>query len=156
MKIEKAINSDAEEITKLTIRSKSHWGYSKEQIEEWRDELTITTEYIKRNQVYKFVNNSKLIGFYAYQSLNDTDIKLNFLFVDPTFIGKGYGKVLLTDFLQRIEYLRFKKVILDADPNAEEFYKQFDFKIIGQLESSIEGRFLPIMEKEIRQSRNSL
>ena len=35
---------------------------------------------------------------------------------------------------------------LDADPNAESFYARFGFTQVGQLQSSIKDRFLPIME----------
>lgn len=44
MKIEKVIVEDAQRLTALTIRSKSHWNYTKEQIESWREELKITEE----------------------------------------------------------------------------------------------------------------
>ncbi len=53
MKINKACKEDAIALTGLAIRSKSHWNYKQEQIEEWREELTITVEYIEDNQVYK-------------------------------------------------------------------------------------------------------
>ena len=42
MKVEKAIKTDAKEITELTILSKAHWNYSKAVIDSWRAELTIT------------------------------------------------------------------------------------------------------------------
>ncbi|MBT8218898.1 MAG: GNAT family N-acetyltransferase [Bacteroidia bacterium] len=145
-KIEKAIASDADEITELTIRSKDYWHYGEKQIAEWRDELTITPGYITENEVYKIVDGDQILGFYAYQPENDIDIKLNFLFIEPAFIGRGLGKLLLQDFFKRIEKTDHKRVLLDADPNAEQFYKRFGFKVIGQLETSIENRFLPIME----------
>lgn len=149
MKVIKAENTDAQELTRLTIQSKSYWEYSVEQIENWREDLTITPHYIDKNQVYKLIHNEQLVGFYAYQPVSKTDVKLNFLFVAPASIGKGYGKVLMTDFLQRIKTLAYKKAQLDADPNAEAFYKSQGFRVIGKLKSSIEGRFLPIMEKEL-------
>ncbi|MDY8134454.1 GNAT family N-acetyltransferase [Aquimarina sp. 2201CG5-10] len=150
MKIQKALRTDAEEITELTIRSKSYWGYSKEQIEEWRDDLTITPKYIDDNEVYRLVENETLIGFYAYNPENKTDVKLNFLFIDPESIGKGFGKILITDFLHRVEKTDFKRVILDADPNAEKFYLQMGFQVIGKLKSSIKDRFLPIMAMDLK------
>ncbi|AYN02731.1 GNAT family N-acetyltransferase [Chryseobacterium sp. 3008163] len=39
-----------------------------------------------------------------------------------------------------------KKITLDAEPNAKNFYKTFGFQTVGQLESSIKDRYLPIME----------
>jgi len=148
--IERTTRKDAKDLTELTIRSKSYWNYGEKQIEAWRDELTITEKYIVENQVYKLVSESSLIGFYAYQPQNQTDIKLNYLFVEPKYIGKGYGKSLMIDFLSRIDNTAFKRVLLDADPNAERFYAGLGFRVIGKLKSSIKDRFLPIMELEIR------
>ncbi len=150
MKIEKPIRTDAKDLTELTIRSKSHWNYGKEQVEGWREELTITKKYIENNQIYKLVIEGLLIGFYAYQAENETDIKLNYFFVEPKYIGKGYGKLLMIDFLQRIQNSKFERVILDADPNAEKFYNKLGFRVIGKLESSIKDRYLPIMELRIK------
>ncbi|WP_291865115.1 GNAT family N-acetyltransferase [Maribacter sp.] len=156
MTIERTIKTDAKDVTELTIRSKSHWNYSKKQIEEWREELTITEKYIDENQIFKLVIDKCLIGFYAYQPESETDIKLNYLFVDSKFIGKGYGKALMVDFLQRIKNSEFKRVILDADPHAEKFYSRLGFRVIGKLKSSIKDRFLPIMELEIKPTRNKI
>ena len=156
MKIERATRNDAEDLTELTIRSKSYWNYGKEQIEKWKNELTITEKYIDQNKIYKLVEDNSLVGFYAYKPENETDIKLNFLFVEPRFIGKGYGKTLITDFLKRIENSEFKRVILDADPHAEKFYSRFGFRVIGKLKSSIKDRFLPIMELELKSVTNNV
>ena len=66
----------------------------------------------------------------------------------PEYIGKGFGNYLMLDFLNRIKENRdVKKILLDADPNAEKFYQKFGFTTIGQLETSIKNRFLPIMER---------
>ena len=150
MRIEKAYRTDAEKITDLTIRSKNYWNYGDQQIAEWKDELTITSKYIEDNEVYKLIITNELAGFYAFQSGNKKIVKLNFLFIEPKYIGKGYGKILMTDFLQRIKKTDCEKVTLDADPNAEKFYESIGFKVVGKLKSSIKDRFLPIMEMEIK------
>lgn len=149
MKIEKTICTDAKDLTNLTIRSKSYWNYGEKQIEAWREELTITEKDIRNNQIYKLVNDSSLIGFYGYELENEADIKLNYLFVDPNYIGKGFGKILIEDFLQRIKITKVNRVILDADPNAEKFYEKLGFRVIGKLKSSVKDRYLPIMELKL-------
>ncbi len=155
-KIEKAHRTDAEKITDLTIRSKNYWNYGDKQIMEWKDELTITPKYIDHNQVYKLTMNNELVGFYAFQPENEKIIKLNFLFIEPKCIGKGYGKILMNDFLKRIEKTDYEKITLDADPNAEKFYEKAGFKVVGKLKSSIKNRFLPIMEMEIKPAYNNV
>ena len=106
MKIDKAYRTDAGKFTELTIRSKGFWNYGAEQIKEWRDELTISPNYIDDNQVYKLLFNERIIGFYAFQSEHLKTVKLNFHFVEPEFIGNGFGKLLLNDFLQRIKNIQ--------------------------------------------------
>lgn len=146
MEIEKAIVEDAKELTELTIISKSYWGYSKRQIEDWINDLTITEDYIFEKEVYKLINENKIIGYYSFFKSNYSDLKLDNLFVAPISIGKGIGKNLMIDFFKRILMIDFERVILHADPNAEKFYSQLGFNVIGKLETSIENRYLPIME----------
>jgi len=150
MQIEQVHKSEASDITELTIRSKDHWGYGKEQIEKWREELTITPKYIEENQLFKLVNNENLVGFYAYDSVGQGCVKLNYLFVDPIYIGKGYGKILIHHFLDRVKSEGFTKVTLDADPHAENFYKSIGFVVVGKLETSTKNRYLPIMDMELK------
>jgi len=149
MEIIKANITDGYALTILTLKSKAYWGYANDQIESWRDDLTIIRDYIDNNQVYKLLLEGKLVGFYAFLPESKTKVELNFMFVDSAYIGKGFGKILMNDFLDRLKLLQYKTVTLIADPNAELFYKRAGFNVIEKLESPIEGRFLPVMEIEI-------
>ena len=40
---------DAEELTKVLIASKKHWGYPDEWFDLWKDELSITPEDINQS-----------------------------------------------------------------------------------------------------------
>lgn len=147
MKIEKANSDDHKILTEITKKSKAFWGYSEEQMVQWNDVLTITKEYIQTNFAYKLIKENQVIGYYSYFNADTYIVKLDNLFVLPEYIGKGFGNYLMDDFLNRINENRdIKKVLLDADPNAEKFYQRFGFETIGQLETSIKNRFLPIME----------
>lgn len=147
MNIEKANSNDHEILTEITKKSKAFWGYSEEQMMQWNDALTITQEYIQTNFAYKQTKENQVIGYYSYFNSDAAIIKLDNLFVLPEYIGKGIGNQLMQDFLNRIkENHDIKKVTLDADPNVEKFYQKFGFKTIGQLETSIKNRFLPVME----------
>lgn len=156
MKIEKAIKSDSTSLTELTIRSKAHWDYSEEQINNWRDDLTVSEAYIALNEVYKLSNGNLLIGYYSFFKVNDTEVKLENLFIEPKFIGKGFGKLLMTDFLKRAQKTKCDCITLDADPNVEQFYQHFGFKTIGQLETAIKNRFLPIMKLSLNPTQNNI
>jgi N-acetylglutamate synthase-like GNAT family acetyltransferase len=138
---------DFNKLTELAIRSKSYWNYNKEQIEDWRGELTISEKYILENNVYKLIRGKTLIGFYSYIVSKEKQVKLDFLFIEPEFISQGFGKMLLLDFLSRMKKYGYQKINVEADPNSEKFYLKFGFQVIGKLESSIRDRYLPIMQK---------
>jgi N-acetylglutamate synthase-like GNAT family acetyltransferase len=155
MDILKAEPTDNELLTTITKMSKAYWGFSEDILKEWEHLLTITKDYIEKNKVYKLVLNDHIIGYYSYFSTDENTIKLDNIFILPEFIGKGFGKILMNDFLKNIKQIGINKVTLDAEPNAEKFYKTFGFETIGQLESSIKDRYLPIMELQIVKKNNS-
>ena len=148
MKIERANIHDDEILSDITKKSKAFWGYSKEQILEWNDNLTISKNYIESYYVFKLLDENTVIGYYSY-ILEKSSVKLDNLFVLPEYIGKGFGKYLVSDFLTRMRNQKIKKIILDSDPNAEEFYLKIGFKKIGEFETSIKNRFMPIMEMNL-------
>lgn len=71
------------------------------------------------------------------------------MFLVPEKIGQGLGKKMMIDFMERAHLAGCSKVALDAEPYAKEFYLKMGFEEIGQIESSMAGRFLPIMEKSL-------
>jgi len=146
MTIENATANDNEILTVLTKKSKAYWGYSEEQIEMWSEVLTISKEYIATKSVYKLVVNNEIVGYYSFFHESEETIELDNLFVWPDFIGKGFGQILMKDFLLRLENSGIKKVVLDAEPKAEKFYEKIGFVKVGEMETSIKDRLLPKME----------
>jgi predicted N-acetyltransferase YhbS len=149
MTIQKATATDNKILTEITKKSKAFWGYSEEQIEQWSESLTITKDYIETQSVYKLNVEDTTVGYYSYFSEEENIIKLDNLFVLPEYIGKGFGRLLMNDFLSRLQNTAATKVILDSEPNAECFYSKFGFEKVGQLETSIKDRYLPVMTLNI-------
>lgn len=149
MTIEKANIIDNEILTAITKKSKAYWGYSAEQIQKWDKNLTISQDYIRNNATFKLIDNDLIIGYYSYVSENEKTVKLDNLFILPEHIGKGFGKQLLLDFLNRMKEQKTEKIILDSEPNAESFYSKMGFVKIGEFETSIKNRFMPIMEMKL-------
>lgn len=146
------VNANPEDnyiLTEITKKSKGYWGYSDEQMEKWSDVLTITKSYIETNNVYKSLMDNEVVGYYSYYNLDENVVKIDNLFVLPTYIGKGCGKFLMNDFMMRIKSEKAQKIVLDSDPNSQKFYEKFGFIKVGQIETTIEDRFLPIMELKL-------
>ena len=150
MTIEKANSQDHEILTKITKKSKAYWGYSDEQIATWSEFLTITSIYIETESVYKLTLKNKIAGYYSFLSEDEKTVKLDNLFVLPEYIGKGFGRLLMEHFLLQISKTNADKIILNSEPNAEQFYAKLGFVKTGQIETSIKDRFMPIMELELK------
>ncbi|MEY2344101.1 GNAT family N-acetyltransferase [Proteus mirabilis] len=43
----------------------------------------------------------------------------------PSFIGQGIGKTLYERAVEHARKMNVKELVLDADPNAENFYKKW-------------------------------
>ncbi|MBD3906563.1 GNAT family N-acetyltransferase [Chryseobacterium sp. Ch-15] len=149
MEITKANSAEYKVLTDITKQSKAYLGYSNEQIESWSDLLTTTKDYIENHEVYQIIVNNSIIGYYSYFIEENNHATLDNLFISPQYIGKGYGKILMNDFLDKMKESNIKTIILEADPNAEKFYESFNFIKTGQIETSIKDRFLPIMELKL-------
>ncbi|GAA3753080.1 GNAT family N-acetyltransferase [Flavobacterium ginsengisoli] len=149
MIIQKANITDNEILTSITKKSKAYWGYSVEQIQKWDKNLTISQDYIRENNVFKLIDKGFVIGYYSYVFKDEKVIELDNLFILPEHIGRGFGKYLLLDFLNRIKETGIEKIKLDSEPNAEDFYAKMGFVKIGEFETSIKNRFMPIMEMKL-------
>lgn len=135
----------ADVLTALTFRSKDHWKYGADQLMQWKEALTISPTYIETNEVIVLKHNHVIIGYYSYIDAEAFAVELDNLFIDPDYIGQGYGTVLMHHFLNRMKEKNTVKIMLYADPHAEQFYAKHGFKVIGEFESSQAGRYLPMM-----------
>ena len=141
--------SDSEKLTEIAMQSKSYWGYSKELLESWRNDLTVTVEMLRMDTVYTYCMNNEVVGFYVLNTPIEDSIELEMLFVLPTFIGKKIGKIMLQHAVQKAKIFKVNTMTLLADPNAVKFYESQGFYQTGKQESSIPNRFLPTMQKDL-------
>ena len=144
-----ANSSDGELLTEIALISKAYWGYSKENIDSWIEDLTVTSKMILERDVFKFLDGDTIAGFYILNPLVKDSIELDMLFVLPNFIGKGIGKLLLHHAFSKAKKLGSKFMTLLADPNAVPFYSSQGFYEIDKKESSIPNRFLPVLKKDL-------
>ena len=140
---------DIDSLTELALISKAYWGYSNEQIQSWKEDLTVTSEMIEKMMVYKFVSDDTILGFYILNQPKNKIIELEFLFVHPKAMGQKIGKQLLTHAIEKAKELHVNSITLLADPNAQPFYESQGFVNTGKKESSIPNRFLPLMTKHL-------
>ena len=150
--IREAKPNETEVLTGLAIRSKAYWGYSQSFMEACREELTVTDKSLNSADLHYYVaeGEKELLGYYAIEKLNDREFELEALFVEPDFIGKGVGKALIDHAKNLVRKLGGNRLIIQGDPNAEEFYRAAGGKPNGTRESaSIPGRKLPLFTVDL-------
>lgn len=136
---------DAALLSALALRSKAHWGYSAEFLQACRKELTYDADYLHANTVFVAEHDGSVVGFYALERVSANDAELGAMFVEPDYIGRGFGRALISHAKETASRLGFGVIVIQGDPNAVEFYQAAGAAPCGQRESgSVPGRFLPL------------
>ncbi len=140
----------ADELTRIALAAKAHWGYPKRWMEVWAPELTFRPEYFMENESWEAVEGESPIAFYTLQD-KDGDAWIENLFVFPEFIGKGIGKMLFLHATELARQRGYKILQLESDPNAVGFYQKMGMYKIGERRSQVDGqpRSLPMMEMKL-------
>ena len=146
--IRRAQAREAGALTALTIRSKAWWGYDSAFMARAQPELTFyPSRFEPEFLVFVSERDGRLAGFYSLIPLNQDQIELNDLFVDPVFIGTGVGTELWHHATETARSRNHRAILLTADPNAETFYRKQGAITIRAVPSHIEtDRILPRME----------
>lgn len=150
MRFRSAGTDDIETLNKISVRSKAYWGYPDEWMEHWMDELTLIAAKFREQSILVVEVKGKIVGFSSLIEAADF-YEIYHLWVLPEHIGKGIGKELLRETLKKF-VRNDKPVIVEADPNAEPFYRSQGFETYDKVESYPKGRFLPVMKKTIDRS----
>jgi GNAT superfamily N-acetyltransferase len=148
--VRRALPGDAEALTRIAFAAKRYWGYPERWLEGWRETLTVTPEFVSDNEVYAAVSDGELFGFYALAGTGH-ELELEHLWVSPTWIGSGAGRLLFEHAMNKAALRGAKHVEIESDPNAEGFYLRMGARRAGENVYEIEGqrRVLPRMVVEI-------
>ena len=141
MSIREASTEDAAALTLIAHDAKRYWGYPENWIKHWKDDLTITPEFISANEVYVAgaAGPGEIDGFYAIVMRGET-AELEHMWVKPECIGSGIGKELLMHAMETAAFLNAAALEISSDPNAEGFYKRMGARRIGEISSEVEGQ----------------
>lgn len=152
-----AVPQEAESLSHLALRSKSHWGYSDEFLFLCKDELTYSAAQITTSPAFVVAEtHGVVVGFIALDHVKDGEIELEALFVEPEHIGRGIGQALMNRAKEVACALGAKSLIIQGDPHAESFYRMAGGEFVGTRESeSIPGRMLPVFQVRLEASSGS-
>ena len=139
VEIRKAAASEAEALSALALEAKAHWGYSREAIDSWRDQLRISSENVEAKPTYVGAIDGVIVGFYSLAPSGHS-WELDNLWVAPRFMHRGVGRALLDHAVEVAFRGGASSVIVDADPNAEAFYLACGAMRRGEVPAPIPGQ----------------
>ncbi len=150
---------DHDMLTTIAFSAKRHWNYPEHYFELWKDELTISEEYIKNNLVYKACYLDKIPGFYSIVE-NKADFYsgevfvekgfwLEHIFILPKYHKMGIGRLMIDHAKQVSKTKGIKMLKIFVDPNATGFYEKIGACLSYNSPSSIPGRTIPVYSLSI-------
>lgn len=107
--------------------------------------LVLTAAEIRRDEVHVLEVDGALVGWHRV-SLHDDHGELEDLWVEPAFIGAGWGRRLFEHAADVARTRGASALEWDAEPFAQAFYERMGGVEIGRTPSAAEeGRTLPRM-----------
>ena len=149
--IRRAQPAEADLLTQIAHAAKRHWGYPENWIDEWKADLTITSEFIAANEVFVAIVNDEIAGCCALV-VTDKLAEIEHMWIRPELMGGGVGRALFEYARDRAKELRLAVLELSADPNAEGFYERMGAMRVGDVPAAMTGaeaRALPRMRIQL-------
>lgn len=141
--IRPAKQEEAEILTDIAANSEAYWGYDEEYMQNFRSIYKVTDEFIRDNTVCVIEENSLIVGFYGVIT-DKCEALLEYFYITPECIGKGYGKAMWKHLIYTMEKKIMNKINLVTSPQAKDFYIKMGAQLIGEIDSLvIENRKIP-------------
>ena len=146
MKIVRADPASAPALSALARAAKAHWGYPMSWLEQWRDQLTITPEFISAEETYAAEVEGRIVGFHALLA-TEQSMRLEHLWVLPQWMGQGIGRRLFEHAAARAAARGATCLTIESDPHAEAFYLRMGAMRVASIPSALDGvaRKLPVL-----------
>lgn len=136
MDIRPAKNCEAALLTEIAFTAKAHWGYSVDTLQSWQSSLTISAASIDADPTFVADLDGGLCGFYQL-SVDADRWELEHFWIAPKFMRRGIGQKLLAHAREKVRSHGAAELFIDADPNAEGFYRACGAKTIGHVAAPI-------------------
>ena len=139
MTIRRATPADVASLGAIAFAAKAHWGYSPEQLEAWRSDLEVRADSLDSRPIYLAEDEAGPVGF--VQVATDTSPwEIWALWVHPRRMRQGIGRVLLAEACRLARDAGEAELFIDADPNAEGFYRSRGARVVAHVRAPIAGQ----------------
>lgn len=137
-------------LSELAYTSEAYWGYDRVFMEAFRAKYGVTEEQISSGQVWVLEEGDLMVGFFYIEVAGNLG-DLEFFYIDPEFIGKGYGEVLWRELMAFCRTCEVKVIELVTSPQATGFYEKMGAVVVGQVASQLrEGRLIPKLRAVVK------
>ena len=112
-------------------------------MESFKDTYRVSENYISNYPTFLIEDDNGVVGFYGIL-MNEGEIELEYFFIHPRYIRKGYGKLLWQHVIETARSLNIKEFEIVTSPEAIGFYTKLGATKIGEVESLVKvGRKIP-------------
>lgn len=146
--VRKGRPEDAAAASILAARAKASVGYAPEWLALWRDVLTIRPEYLAEHLSFVAMHAGDLVGICVLETRGQL-ASLGHLWVAPEVQRQGIGRTLVRQALVQAARAGLKRVEVEAEPSAAEFYLRLGARSCGHRPAPMPGapeRLLPVLE----------
>jgi lactoylglutathione lyase len=131
--IRDALPDEAAALERLQRRSSDLWEEHRAQLAAHPDAIEPLQQAIAEGRVRVAVDASQQrLGFSVVQPLQAGRCELDDLFVEPAFMGRGVGRLLVDDLESRAAAAGATHVDVITNPNALGFYERVGFEATGE------------------------
>jgi GNAT superfamily N-acetyltransferase len=144
-----ALPKEGERLKEIGIESKAHWGYDEEFMSRFARVISMSSEYVRKHDVWVLETAGDIAGFYGLIHREDL-CELDHLWLLPRFIGSGLGRLMFEHAVRRAGEIGATRLELEAEPNALGFYRRMGAREVREAQSAL-GRTVQIMALDLRQ-----
>jgi GNAT superfamily N-acetyltransferase len=114
------VPADHARLRELTLESKAHWGYDRDFVRGWAENLSFDSD----QERWVVELEGSIVAWAALIPPADGIAVLDDLWVDPAWIGRGLGTRLFRLAADRARELGADRLEWGAEPNAIGFYEK--------------------------------
>jgi GNAT superfamily N-acetyltransferase len=149
LRIRLALPGEAALLSRLCMRSKSHWGYDAQFLERASRSLQIDPAAIDAGRVFVAIEaGGGVLGVADCCALPEPHtFDLLHLFVEPSSLRRGVGRALFEAACGWCVAQGGRSLLIQSDPNAVLFYQRLGARPTGETPSdAVPDRMLPLLE----------
>ncbi|MHB8062230.1 MAG: GNAT family N-acetyltransferase [Ruminiclostridium sp.] len=130
-------------LSDIAVKSEAYWEYDSDYMNKFKSIYNVSEEFINNNPTVIIEDDENIIGFYGVL-IERSETSLEYFFIEPKYIGMGYGKLLWNNLVKHCKKLSIKEFNIVTSPQAKEFYVKMGAMPYGEVESLLKkGRIIP-------------